>query len=484
MHHHTLKQIDEASLRILETIGIRLHHPDILDLARDNGIRVVGETAFFRPEQVARWVSFAPDRFTLHARNPVHDMTLGGDAVHFAAGYGCPAIIGPDGTRRPALFEDYLAFVKLVQQSPLFHLNGGILVQPDDLPPGQAPLAMTAAAILHSDKCLMGIPGDEETVRRTLSMAGMVFGGPEALRRTPGIITLVNTTSPLQIDRVALGTIRVCAEHGQPVIVSPGPMAGATGPITLSGNLALGHAEALAGIAVAQMIAPGTPMVYGLQATTSAMRTGGVSIGSPGFAVQAAWGARLAKMYHLPCRGGGAGTDATSVSAQAGYEGMMAMLVSCQEKINLILHGAGILNSYGAMSYEKFFIDTEIIRMVGYHLADLDTSPDALALDVIREVGPGGQYLSHVHTMKNCRRAPWLPEVGMGKAPAGCTTHQAMLDDIAGKMRKMLAEYRRPALDPDIERALLDDLGKSGMDISRLIPAAGLPPDTGGIAAS
>ncbi|WP_373498481.1 trimethylamine methyltransferase family protein [Desulfococcus sp.] len=471
MHYQTLKQIDEASLNILETVGIRLHHPDIRQLVQENGIQVVGETAFFKPHQVIRWVACAPARFTLHARNPVHDMALGGDVVHYGAGYGCPAILAADGILRPALFEDYLTFVKLVHQSPLFHLNGGVIVQPTDLPPQQSALAMISAAICHSDKCLLGIPGDEDTVREIMMLVGTVFGGLDTLRRTPRIITLVNTTSPLQIDRIALGTIRACAEHGQPVIISPGPMAGATGPITLSGNIALGHAEALAGIAIAQMITPGTPVIYGLQATISDMKTGKVSIGSPGFAVQAAWGARLAKMYHLPCRGGGAGTDAAAISVQGGYESMMAMMVSCREKINLILHGAGILKGYGAMSYEKFFVDTEIIRMIEYLIADLDTSADALALDVIREVGPGGQYLTHMHTMKNCRRVPWLPEIGVEGLPREGTTHGAELPHIAGKKQKMLAEYRRPRLEESAERALLDYLGKIGLDLPRLIPA-------------
>lgn len=484
MHHHTLKQIDEASLNILETVGIRLHHPDIRRLVQDNGIQVAGETAFFKPHQVAHWVSCAPDRFTLHARNPVHDMTLGGDVVHYGAGYGCPAILAADGVQRPALFEDYLTFVKLVHQSPLFHLNGGVLVQPADLPSQQSALAMISAAICHSDKCLLGIPGDADTVRKIMALVGTVFGGQNALRRTPRIITLVNTTSPLQIDRIALETIRTCAEHGQPVIISPGPMAGATGPITLSGNIALGHAEALAGVAIAQMIAPGTPVVYGLQATTSDMRTGKVSIGSPGFAVQAAWGARLAKMYRLPCRGGGAGTDAAAVSQQSGCESMMAMLVSRRENINLILHGAGILSSYGAMSYEKFFVDTEIIRMVEYLLANLDTSPDALALDVIREVGPGGQYLTHMHTMKNCRRVPWLQEIDAGGPPRGGKVHAAVLTDIAAKKQKMLAEYRRPRLEERAERTLADYLGNEGLDLSRWIPAEGPTSDNGGVAAS
>ena len=484
MHHHTLKQIDEATLNILETVGIRLHHPDILRLVKDNGVRVAGDMAFFKPHQVIRWVACAPARFTLYARNPLHDMVLGGDAVHYGAGYGCPAILTADGTQRPALFEDYLTFVKLVHQSPLFHLNGGVIVQPADLPPEQSALGMIAAAIRHSDKCLLGIPGDEDTVRQIMALVGTVFGGLETLRQKPRIITLVNTTSPLQIDRIALGTIRACAEHGQPVIISPGPMAGATGPITLSGNIALGHAEALAGIVIAQIIAPGTPVVYGLQATTSAMRTGSVSIGSPGFAVQAAWGARLAKMYHLPCRGGGAGTDAAAISVQGGYESMMAMLVSCREKINLILHGAGILNSYGAMSYEKFFVDTEIIRMIEYLLADLDTSPDALALDVIRGVGPGGQYLTHMHTMKNCRRVPWLPEIGAGGLPKEGTAHGALLTSIAGKKQKMLAEYRRPRLEESAERALLDYLGNKGLDLSRLIPAEEPMSNNGGVTAS
>lgn len=404
----------------------------------------------------------APATFTLHAGNPKYDMRIGGDNTYYAPGYGAPTIILPDGTRRYATFADFLDLLKLVHQSDCFFINGGIPAQPSDLNADICFPAMTGAAVLHTDKCLLGMPSHGENVRRIMTIAGIPFGGAEAIRERPVIITMVNTTSPLQIDPVALATMKVCATFRQPIIVSPGPIAGATGPITLAGNIAMGNAEALAGIALFQMMAPGAPVVYGLQATTADMTTGGVSVGSPGFSIETAYGARLAKCYGLPCRGGG--SDAKEVSAQSGYEAMLALFSSCHEAVNLVLHSAGILDAYAAMSCEQFFVDMEIIRMLAYYRQGIETDAESLAFEVIRSVGPGGQFLTHKHTMKHCRTAPWLQGLKVRVALTGRAAHEALLEHIRLEKEKLLSSYRRPELDGAVRRELKRYLRGIGFD--------------------
>lgn len=456
------EQIHNASMQILKQAGIRIHHREILDLLIKNNIRVTGETVFFSRDQVMAGVAEAPKKFTLHARNPKYNLDIGDDSVEFGAGYGCPAIIDPDGKRRNARFYDYLNFLKLVHQCDHFKLNGGILVQPEDLRADHVHAVMAYAALLCSDKALLGMPGKAEEVQKIMDMAGIVFGGLDALVEKPRVLTLVNTLSPLQMDANTLNTIRVCTRYRQPVIISSGPMAGATGPVTLAGNIALGNAEVLAGIVICQMLQPGTPVVYGLQATTSDMRTGGISIGTPDFALQAAWCARLAKKYELPCRGGGCSSDALALSVQSGYESMLHMFVACQEKINLILHSAGILDGYGAMSYEKFFTDLEVIGMIRHYLKGVSVDDDSLALDTIAQVGPGGEYLSCRHTLENCRKVPWQPEISARSVKTGSDFNAQVLLNIQNKKEQMLREYHYPDLDPEIKTRLdlyLADIG-------------------------
>lgn len=471
--NNPLDNIHETSMMILETIGVRIHHPELLEELAQRGIRRDGDSLYFTRDQVASLIAMAPPRIRLHAADPAYDMELGGDRCYYGAGYGCPAILDREGVRRNATFADYLTFLKLVESSPAFCLNGGVLVQPWDIAPEHSAPLMLRAALLHSEKCLMGMPGHRREVEVLMEMMAIAKGGEEALMAKPWLITLVNVTSPLQFDRVALETMAVCARYRQPVILSPGPIAGATGPVTLAGNLAMANAEALAGVAITQLMGEGTPVVYGLQATTADMATGGISIGSPGFSLETMAGARLAKRYGLPCRSGGAGTDACCVNAQSGYESMMALMVSRREKVNLMLHSAGILDGYGAMGVEKFITDLEMISMVEYLAAGYGTAPDDLALSVIEDGVAGTAFLAHPHTLKNCRTVPWLPTISWRGALKGRTGREVFDDRIDAARDRLLHAYHPPHPDPDRRNQLDSFLESVGIPVAA--PAGARP---------
>ena len=460
-----LKEIHKASIRILEEIGIRLHHPEIIGLLAGNGVRFEGQIALFKEKQLMHWINKAPGRFTLYARNPEHDMFIGGDHTEYAAGYGAPTIVAADGSRRAAVLEDYISFLKLVQQSQYFNLNGGILVQPSDLTGLASSPVMMYATLTHSDKCIMGIPGTAAEVEHLMNMGAIIFGGLPEFESRPHIITMVSTLSPLQIDHVALETMLVCARHRQPLIVSPAPAAGTTGPILMAGNISLANAEALAAIAITQMIREGTPVVYGLQSYAADMASGNISIGSPGYSIQAKYCAQLARMYGLPSRTGGTNTDAKGVSVQSGYESMLSMLLACQNRVNLIIHSAGILDAYAATSYEQFIVDLEIISMIESYLADIDATPEDFAFEVIREVGIGGHFIDTRHTFDRCRTYSWRPEIGLRGLVLKRSPNEQLFANIERKMNRMLGSYRKPSLSPEILAALYDYMvGISGVD--------------------
>jgi trimethylamine--corrinoid protein Co-methyltransferase len=451
-----LKKIHNASVRILEEIGIRLHNPEVIDLLKQNGIEVDGQTALFEEKQIMHWINKAPGRFTLYARNPDHDMFIGGDSTEYAAGYGTPTIVAPDGSRRSATLEDYITFLKLVDQSEYFNINGGILVQPCELPSIYSNPAMMYATLTHSDKCILGLPGTAGEVEHIMNMGAIIFGGKDEFIKRPHIATMVSTFSPLQIDHIALQTMLVCARHKQPLIISPAPAAGTTGPIMMAGNISLANAEALAAIAITQVINEGAPVVYGLQSYAADMASGNISIGSPGYSIQAKYCAQLAKLYGLPSRTGGTNTDAKGVSVQSGYESMMSMLLACQNKVNLIIHSAGILDSFAATSYEQFIVDLEIISMIEFYLADIETDPEDFSFDVIREVGIGGQFITTRHTLERCRKDSWHPEIGLRGYLVKGSPNKQLFANIARKMQKMLDSYEKPMLPPDILEALYE----------------------------
>ncbi|MDQ7095138.1 trimethylamine methyltransferase family protein [Desulfosporosinus sp. PR] len=445
-----LAKIHEASLQILETTGVRFFHPQILSMLKKKGVKVNGETAFFSPSQVEEWIKKAPAVFSVYARNPQYNILLGGETTEFAAGYGAPIIIDQKGMRRKAKFDDYLNFLKLIQQCPFFNINGGILVQPADIGSRHGYPSMLFATLAYSDKCLMGGAGGAEEVNIVLDMLDIVFGR-ESLMTAPRILAILNSTSPLQFDKDTLDTLLLFAEYGQPVIITPAVMAGTTGPITIAGTLALSNAEILAGITVAQMIREGTPVMYGMQSTAADMRTGGIADGSPERAICVAYGARLAKEYGIPYRGGGTENDAKSLSVQSGYESMLDILVACQEQTNLIIHSAGTLDSHGAMSYEKFIVDLEILGMVKRLLQGLNTAQGSLGVKLIKSFGHGAGYSLDDQTRRLSKEETYTPFISLkGSLPEGATPEQELLNKINSKKEEMLAQYCQPELSPKV----------------------------------
>ncbi|CVK21855.1 trimethylamine methyltransferase family protein [Sporomusa sphaeroides] len=457
-----LKQIHLATVKILEKTGMKFLHPDVIELLQKNGIKVDGQTAYFTEEQLLEWIGKAPSSFAMYARNSKYDITVGGDNVECFPAYGPPLVLELDGSKRPAQMEDYVRFLKLYQQCDHFNANGGMIVQPADQGIG----ALLYATLLHSDKCIVTGSGKADEVEALMDMLGIVFGKADLVNK-PRATTIVNTNTPLQLDRTMLETLLVFTKYSQPAVIAACAMAGTTAPITLAGTMALHNAEVLAGIAVAQMMNPGTPVVYGTQTTTSDMKSGSIASGSPEGALCYQYGARLAKAYGLPCRGGGAVTDAKSLSIQAGYESMLTLLAAHGAKTNIIIHAAGIVDSYSCISYEKLIADFEIIGMVRRFLKGIEVNEETLAIDVINNVGIAGHFLTQTHTMRHCRKESFLPEISLKGAVTG-DPNQEILQNINKKMDKMLAAYARPELPEATVRELKKYLADKGLNQAEL----------------
>jgi len=458
-----LQKIHDASMHLLEKCGIKILQPKVLNILKKNGIKVHNEIAYFTEDQLMYWVKKAPSSFNLYARNPSYNITFGEERVEFGPGYGAPSIIEKNGISRPALVKDYVNFIKLYQQSPHHNINGGVAVQPTDIPQTKSRPIMAYLTMTYSDKCLMAGTGDIDEARTILEMTSLAFGGEEEIIKKPRIATIINMNTPLIIDTNMLENMMVFAEYGQPVIIASCAMAGSTGPVTLAGTIALSNAEILSGIAVSQMIREGTPVFYGNQTTTADMKTGSIAIGSPEGALCYQTTARLAKAYGLPCRGGGAITDAKTISVQSGYESMMSLMATAQAGMNLIIHSAGILDSYNSMSYEKLVIDLEIIGMVRKFINGLTVTDETLALDIIEEVGIGGHFLGHEHTMINCRKEPFLPEISL-RGKVMNDPDKTILENINSKVKIMLAQYQKPELPQELDKNIVDFLVSKGYD--------------------
>lgn len=441
--------IHEASMRILSRTGMRFEYPEAVKVLKENGIDVDDDgVARFTEEQLMYWVNKAPHAFTMYARNPKHNITVGGDHLNPAPGYGCPFVIDPDGEQHAAMTEDFVKFLKLYHQQPSFDINGGIIVQPDDLPVDNATLLMLYMTLLYSDKVLLTGTADEKQVEAMMEVAKLVFGGEEELKKYPRMITLINTVTPLQLTNVMTESLFQFVKYRQPLVIGSLAQAGSTSPVTLAGSLAISNAEILAGIALCQMISPGTPVVYGCETTTADMRSGATAIGSPEGAICYNHTGKMADFYGIPSRAGGCLSDAKKVNAQAGYESMMTFMACRDANINFMIHAAGIMDAYASMSYEKLIVDFEVIDYVNRYCRRFEINEETIPEDLIDEVGQDGVYLTEDHTFEYCRTEPLTPEISVrGTAEEPGT---ALENNIQRKIDAMLDAYVQPELDRDI----------------------------------
>jgi trimethylamine--corrinoid protein Co-methyltransferase len=409
-----VEQIHEASLTILAQTGVRFKSPVALNHFRQAGARVEAERVYLDRALIEACLASTPPHYTLQARNPVHNVTIGRDYCAVMPGGGPPFVLDLAGRRRPGRLADLENFTRLSSLSPQVQVVARKAVEAQDVPVAWRHLECWRAVLTLSDKpAQSGFVGGEAEAEDALQMLALVFGGEAAIDGTPVAHCSVNANSPLLYDTPMLESMLLFARYGQPVLISPFVMAGVTGPTTLAGALAQHNAEVLAGLALCQLVRPGTPVLYGTASSNVDLRNANPAIGSPESALSIAICCQLARFYNLPCRGGGALTDSPIPDGQSNYERMFTLLMSFLSGVNFLMHGLGILESYLTMSYEQFVIDLELIAMIRHLSQPFEISAETLALETIQAVGPGGHFLEAAHTIRHYRQAHFLPQLSI-----------------------------------------------------------------------
>jgi len=452
-----IQQVHDISMRILSELGIAFYDEEAREILASHGARVEGDIVFFSEEVVMDHVSKAPSQYTQLARNPQKNLIVGGNHTVFAPVYGPPFVYDIDRGRREATLEDFNNFVKLAYMSPYMHQSGGTVCEPNDEPVPTRHLDMIYGHIKYSDKAFMGSVTDEANAADSVAMCEILFG-KEAIRENPAMTSLINVSSPRRYDDRMLGCVKVYARARQSMIISPFLMAGAMSPASVAGTVALQNAEALSGIALAQMISPGTPIVYGSFMTNLDLQSGATVFGSPSSQLTLLTVSQMARRYNLPFRSGGTFSSSKVTDAQAGYESVQVMLPAVLAQANFILHSAGWLESGLVSGYEKFILDCELLGMYHKWSKGIDFSDEGFALDAFQEVEAGGHFLGTEHTMRNFRDAFHRAEV-MDYASYEQWVINGSEDSQTRANRKwkeMLANYEAPALDPQIDQQLLD----------------------------
>jgi trimethylamine--corrinoid protein Co-methyltransferase len=450
----SMQELDRGWRRIVSELGVDFQHVDAQEALAAAGQQVEGDLVKFDPDWILEQVAKAPREFELQARTPERNIHVGGRHMAFGAVYGCP-FVRRGLERREAMYEDFENLVKLAQTFPQLDTPGGTICEPGDKPLDSRHLDMVYALLTLSDKPFMGSVTSGPNALDTIAMAEMVFG-KESLEETPAIISLINVNSPLRYDDRMLSALLEYARANQAMIITPFLLMGAMSPVSVAASLAQQVAEALAGIALAQTIRPGCPVVFGSFLSNTDMQSGSPSFGTPESAVGLLCTGQIARHYNLPFRGGGCLTSSQVVDAQAGYESMMSLWPTFLAGTNFVMHSAGWLESALVSCYEKFVTDVELLRMMYHVFQPLEINEETLAFSAHQEVGQGGHFLGAVHTLERFRECFYRPLVSSTENYERWNRNGGR--DTATRAnevwKKTLEEYEEPSMDTDLKAEL------------------------------
>lgn len=410
-----VRKIDQTSRRILERVGIRILEQDYLDRLKAAGAIVdqSDQKVRFEGAWLDEVLARAPSQFVLYSRDGKNDVHLGEGMVHFANGGRVFRILDMGtGGYRLTMLRDVAHTATLVNQLKNISLYI-IACQAHDLEPQYYHLNDFYHALNFTSKHVMGGCDDVEGVQQMLALAQLIAGGEEELREKPFVSVISNPISPLTIDANTLRILTICGTSGIPVTCAPAPISGATAPATLAGTLCQMHAEALAGVAITQVCAPGAKVLYGAVPSTMDMRHMEYTMGSVEMAIMNAAAVQLAKLYDFPIYGSGGVTEAKRPDIQSGCEKTFSNLMVAMNGADLVHLAAGMLDSGNSISYEQYVIDNEIIGMINRILSGISVNEDTLGFKVIEKVGPGGNYVMEDHTIEHMKEEFFYPDLSV-----------------------------------------------------------------------
>ena len=453
-----LESIHDASLRVLEELGIEFMSPEALDVLARAGAEVDRASGVVRFDRglIAEWIDKAPAEITVTPRNPARQLILGGDRVVFTSVGGPPNVHDAERGRRPGNFADYCDILRLIQSLEVVHCIGNQPVAPTDLPAESRHLDCYLANLTLTDRVFLSTSIGAERVHDAVEMLAIARGvSLDELAERPALISNINVNSPRRVDGAMAAGLMALARSGQVVVVTPFTLMGAMAPVTLPAALVQQNAEALACIALVQMVRPGNPVIYGAFTSNVDMRSGAPAFGTPENTLATIAGGQLARRCGLPYRSSNASAS-NAVDAQAAYESQMSIWGAIMGGANVVYHAAGWMEGGLTASFEKFVLDAEMLQMMSEVLRPIEVSEASLGLDAIREVQPGGHFFGAAHTLERYETAFYQPILSDWR------NYETWAEDGARSATEratriwndLLESYQQPTLDPGIAEAL------------------------------
>src|ERR671920_1780675 len=446
-----IEVLDRGWRRIVSEIGIEFTLDEAAEEFRRAGQTVDGSLVRLDPDFVLDQVAKAPREFDIQARNPERNIHVGGDHMVFASVYG-PPFVREGSVRRDATMADFENFVRLSQAFDELDSPGGTIVEPNDRPLDSRHLDMVLALQTLSDKPYMGSVTSGPNAADTIRMTEILLGGREALESTTATLSIINVNSPLRYDDRMLSAMLEYVRARQAVMITPFLLMGAMSPVAIPATLAQQLAEALSGIALAQLVRPGTPVVMGSFLSNTDMQSGSPSFGTPESGIGLLCTGQIARRFGLPFRSGGGLNASTVVDAQAAYESLMTMVPTFLAGANYVMHAAGRLEGGLVSCYEKFIVDIELLRMLKHEFQPLEVSEETLAFDAHEEVGSGGHFLGAAHTLMHFRECFYRPLLSSTENFDRWTKNGGLdATERAGRIwREKLETYEQPPIDDGV----------------------------------
>jgi trimethylamine--corrinoid protein Co-methyltransferase len=403
----------------------------------------------------------------MRARNPERDLVVGGDHMVFAPAQG-PPFVRVDGARRDGTMADLESLLKLTQVTDALDTPGRNILEPNDLPLDVRHLLRALAAIRLTDRVWSGEPSSDFAAEDCVRMAEIVFGGRAAIEETPVIFANCNVNSPLRFDSRMLEGILGYAAAGQAIIVTPFLLMGAMAPVSVPAALVQQNVEALAGIALVQLVRPGTPSVLGSFLSATDMKSGSPAFGGPESALGLYASGQIARSLGLPWRsGGGTLTSSPAVDYQAGYEAMNTLQSAFFAGANVCWQSAGWLEGGLVTSFEKFVADCEVLDLLLHQFTPVEVDEASLAYGAHVEVGHGGHFFGAEHTLERFRECFWRPTIASTEnidrwTRGGSLDHQARA---SARWKELLETYEQPPLDEAIEDELVEFVERRAVEL-------------------
>ena len=449
-------RIHQAVLKILDEVGVRVNHPEALDLLDGHGARVMaGNLVQFPSSLVEAAISSAPSNLVIYNRNKKPVMELGGRRSYFGTGTDLPKTVDLKTREiRNTRADDIITSTIISDALPNIDFIGSYGL-PRDVPAGLHYIRCFQLEVENSIKPIFFTAESEEDLAVIWEMACAIAGGPQALSDHPFLINYNEPTSPLAHSKEALGKLMFCAKNLIPVNYAPALLAGSTGPVTLAGALVVAVAEALSGLVIHQFTRKGAPISSGVAATTMDMLEATISYTSPEFRLTHSACADLFHHYGLPVWGTAGCSDSQFPDLQAGAEYGFTLLNAALDGANLI-HDCGYLGQGFVASPEMIIFADETIGMVKRYIRGFEIDSEHLALDVIKQVGPGGNFLQEKHTLDFFRKEHWQPGIFNRKnLPNWIKAGKKKTDDkLLEKAREILETHQSEPLAAEIKNEL------------------------------